>query len=157
MPPVIDPEQQALLDEQAALNLAEEQRLKAIAKKRRKREREMRAKLFDDEAALGSDNEENDDRVKHIDKDGDSEEDESGLDSDLEGFVEKGAIVGDQEEIQAGNQAALDLYHERLVADDQQAVKDAYNAVINGVNKKRRGLGGGSHSLLDESNMMGGG
>ena len=41
------------------------------------------------EADLGSDNEENDDRVKNINKD-DIEEDEDGLDDSLDGFVDHG-------------------------------------------------------------------
>lgn len=58
--------------------------------------------FFDTEAGLGSDNEANDDVVKRIDKN-DVEENEEGLDEDLEGFVEKGDLAGDAEEIAAGN------------------------------------------------------
>lgn len=51
--------------------------------------------LFDDEAELGSDDEENDDAVKRINKD-DEEENEDGLDDDLDGFV---VHANDDEEI----------------------------------------------------------
>lgn len=42
--------------------------------------------MFEDEAELGSDDEEHDDVRKNIDRDGD-DEDEDGLDDDLGGFV----------------------------------------------------------------------
>lgn len=55
--------------------------------------------FFDEEAELGSDDENKVDARKHIDKD-DQEENEDGLDSDLDGFVAKGdeVEVGDAEE-----------------------------------------------------------
>ncbi len=53
---------------------------------------------MDLEAELGSDNEENDDRVKRINRD-DLEEDENGLDDSLDGFVDNEAPAGDAEEI----------------------------------------------------------
>ena len=46
--------------------------------------------------------------MKRINKN-ESEEDEEGLDDDLDGFVEHGP-EGDDEEIAAGNEAARDLY-----------------------------------------------
>lgn len=45
------------------------------------------SRFIDEEAELGSDNEENDDRRKKINKD-DIEEDEDGYDTDLNGFVD---------------------------------------------------------------------
>jgi hypothetical protein len=51
-------------------------------------------RFLEQEAELGSDDEENDDNVRRIDKN-DEEEDEDGLDSDLDGFV----VKGDDEEI----------------------------------------------------------
>ena len=44
--------------------------------------------FFEDEAELGSDDEENDDVRKHIDRLNDDEENEEGLDDDLDGFVD---------------------------------------------------------------------
>jgi len=55
---------------------------------------------------LGSDDEQNDDIRKKINKD-DLEENEDGLDSDLDGFVVKG---GDQEEIGEAEQGALNKF-----------------------------------------------
>lgn len=49
-------------------------------------------KLFDEEAELGSDDEEKDDIRKDIDRN-DEEENDDDLDSDLEGFVVKGDDV----------------------------------------------------------------
>lgn len=67
-----------------------------------KRDTHVKSMFLDTEADLGSDNEANDDKVKRIDKN-DEEENEDGLDSDLEGFVDKGQLAGDDEEIEAGN------------------------------------------------------
>ena len=75
--------------------------------------------FLDTEADLGSDNEGNDDRVKAIDKD-DEEEDEEGLDADLEGFVDRGPLAGDAEEIAAGNEAARALYAAQLEQDERK-------------------------------------
>ena len=52
-------------------------------------------KFLDEEAELGSDDEEKDDIKKLINKD-DDEENEEGLDEDLDGFVVHG---GDDEEV----------------------------------------------------------
>lgn len=56
-------------------------------------------KFFDEEAELGSDDEENDDVCKKINKD-DLEENEEGLDADLEEFVDKGdhELIEDDEQ-----------------------------------------------------------
>ena len=67
-------------------------------------------RFLDNEAELGSDHEENDEgKAKSIDMD-DIEENEEGLDSDLEGFVDKGALDGDDVEIAAGNDAAREAF-----------------------------------------------
>ena len=63
------------------------------------------AKFMDLEADLGSDNEENDDKIKKINRE-DAEECENGLDEDLDGFVTHEAPVGDEE----AEAAARDLY-----------------------------------------------
>ena len=58
------------------------------------------ARFLDDEAELGSDDENNDDARKRINKN-DAEENEDGLDADLEGFVVKGGddeVIGDAED-----------------------------------------------------------
>lgn len=56
------------------------------------------AGFFDEEAELGSDDEANDDNRKAIDKN-DAEENEDGLDDDLDGFVDNDDIeIGDAEQ-----------------------------------------------------------
>ena len=76
---------------------------------KRKKKASAAARFMDLEADLGSDNEENDDKVKKIDRN-DIEEDEHGLDDSLDGFVDNEAPAGDDEEIAAGEQAARDLF-----------------------------------------------
>ena len=61
----------------------------------KKKKKEQRLKRFlEDEAELGSDDEEKDDDIKQINRE-DGEENEDGLDDDLDGFV----VRGDDEEI----------------------------------------------------------
>ena len=66
------------------------------------------AALFDDEAELGSEDEDHGDRVKKIDRD-DIEENEDGLDEDLEGFIDR-EIANDNDDINDPNNAALSKY-----------------------------------------------
>lgn len=61
--------------------------------------------MFEDEAELGSDDEDHADRVKKIDRD-DVEENEDGLDEDLEGFIDR-EIANDNDAINDPNNAAL--------------------------------------------------
>lgn len=70
--------------------------------------RQQLAKFLEMEAELGSDNEENDDNKKKINRDSE-EEDEDGMDSDLEGLVDD-APLGDDEEIEAANQAMYERH-----------------------------------------------
>lgn len=59
--------------------------------KRRERQRELKKRMMkrflEEEAEVGSDDEEHDDVRKAIDRDGDLEENEEGLDEDLQDFV----------------------------------------------------------------------
>ena len=84
-----------------------------LLEKKREQKRQEKAKMrrfFDDEAELGSDNEVNDEcKAKRIDMD-DEEENEEGLDAELEGFVDREPLQGDAEEIEAGNEAAHDAF-----------------------------------------------
>lgn len=64
-------------------------------------------KFLDEEAELGSDNEDNDSVRKHIDRDGDLEEDEDGLDDDLGGFV---VHQGDDAEIGEENEDVYEKF-----------------------------------------------
>ena len=69
--------------------------------------------------------------MKRINKD-DDEEDEDGLDEDLEGFVEKGPIAGDAEEIAAGDAAARALFAAQQDEDEKQRTKETLQAVLFG-------------------------
>ena len=86
---------------------------------------------MDLEAELGSDNEENDDRVKRINMD-DLEEDEHGLDDSLDGFVDNEAPAGDAEEIKAADEAARDLFLAKQAEDERIAMKQTLGAVFYG-------------------------
>lgn len=85
------------------------------------------AKFMDLEADLGSDNEENDDRVKKINRE-DAEENEQGLDEDLEGFVTHEIPEGDAE----GEAAARDLFMANQAEDERAAIKQTLGAVFYG-------------------------
>jgi len=105
---------EALLSNESSLGAGSLLRRKEIelanaAIARRKQKAQAAARFLDIEADLGSDNEENDDRVKKINKD-DVEEDEEGLDDSLDGFVDHDVLAGDDQEIVAGNEAARELY-----------------------------------------------
>ena len=80
-----------------------------MLRRQREKERETRMmrKFLEEEAELGSDNEDNDDVRKMIDKNGDEEEDEEGLDDDLNGFV---VHPGDEEEIGDANEELYEKY-----------------------------------------------
>lgn len=95
-------------------------------------------KFYDDEAELGSDNEENDDVRKNIDRDGDEEEDEDGLDDDLGGFVVHG---DDEEEIEDADEERMLKYQRDMDALDRAEIKRTMDAVIFGINNKKRKRG----------------
>jgi hypothetical protein len=82
------------------------QERKLIEKKRREKERKQREmrKYLEMEAELGSDNEENDDVARAINREGDDEENEEGQDEDLKDFV---VYAGDDQEI---DDESADLY-----------------------------------------------
>lgn len=74
------------------------------------------------EADLGSDNEENDNAVKRINKN-DAEENEEGLDKDLQGFVVQEQEHGD--ECEANNKYMLDRLN-----DDKKQTALVYKSII---------------------------
>lgn len=76
------------------------------------------AGFFDDEAELGSDDENNDDIKKQINKD-DVEENEDGLDSDLDGFVDN----RDEKEIGDPDHDAEEKFRQDLYEDDRQRTR----------------------------------
>ena len=92
------------------------------------------AGMLDDEAELGSDDEDNDHVQKQINKN-DDEENEEGLDEDLNGFV----VQGNDEEINPDNEEeAYKKYLEQIELDDQRKKMAEINAVVYGRNSKKR-------------------
>jgi hypothetical protein len=71
--------------------------------------------MFEEEAELGSDNEDKDNFKKAINKE-DAEENEEGLDSDLEGFV----VHNEDEEIGDAEDGAYEKYRLDMELDDQR-------------------------------------
>ena len=103
--------------------------------------------FFDEEAELGSDDENNDDNRKHINKK-DIEEIEDGLDNDLDGFVVR---AGDDDEVIPDAEAnALSKFQQDMMDDDKQRTRDVMQAAIFGRNKKRKR---GEVEGLDEEEM----
>ena len=99
-----------------------------------KERRKKMAALFDEEAELGSDNDENDDLKKDINKD-DADENEDGMDEDLDGFVVQGddnQVIGDAEE------DMMKKFQQDLIDDDKKKTREVMQAAIFGRNRKRR-------------------
>ena len=95
-------------------------------------------RFLDEEAELGSDNEENDGKVKSIDMNDVEEQEKEGDDeSDLSGFVDREPLQGDAAEIAAGEDAAYEAFQKQIQEDDVRAKKMLFNAVLLGNNKKR--------------------
>lgn len=94
-------------------------------------------KFFELEADMGSDDEEHDDQVKHIDRDCD-EEDEEDLDDDLDGFV---VHAGDNEEIGDDNEHMHQKYLQDIHDDDQKLMQQVISATLFGNNNKKRKRG----------------
>jgi hypothetical protein len=94
-------------------------------------------RFLEEEAELGSDNEDNDDVRKKINRDADDEEDdEEGLDDDLVDFV---VHEGDDVEIGEENEQMADDFRRRQMdLDDREMFNRTVNAVIFGHNKKRK-------------------
>lgn len=100
------------------------------------KKRKAKAKLagfFDEEAELGSDDEEKDDARKAIDRNA-ADENEEGLDSDLDGFV----VRGDDVEIGDADEAMHAKFMEDVQNDEKAAMRKAMETAIFGKNKKRR-------------------
>jgi hypothetical protein len=75
----------------------------------------------------------NDDRAKNIDRN-DAEEDENGLDKDLEGFV----VNDNREEIGGDDQDMFNKFMDDANADDRLAIGQVYKSIILGQNRKRK-------------------
>jgi hypothetical protein len=91
------------------------------------------AGFFDEEAELGSDDEDNDDNRKAINKN-DLEENEEGLDADLEGFV----VKGDEQVIGDGDEGMMDKFLHDMEEDDRKRTHAVTMAVLYGQNRKRK-------------------
>lgn len=102
-----------------------------------KQRRNRIANFIEDEAELGSDDEERADLVqKAIDKD-DVEENEDGHDADLEGFIDR-QYKADEDEINDPTDAAYQKFMLDVQNDERDRVKTVMQAVIDGHAKKRR-------------------
>ena len=75
----------------------------------------------------------NDDRAKNIDRN-DAEEQEDGLDKDLEGFV----VNDNREEIGGDDQDMFKKFMDDANADDRLAIGQVYKSIILGQNRKRK-------------------
>ena len=72
-----------------------------------------RRQFLDEEAELGSDNEDHDEgKAKSIDRNAADEREDDGHESDLAGFVDRDMPAGDDEEIAAANARAYEAYHQ---------------------------------------------
>jgi hypothetical protein len=91
------------------------------------------ANFFDEEAELGSDNENNDDARKAINKN-DKDENEDDNDSDLDGFVVK---RGEDEEIGDAPDGAMEKFNRDMQEDDKKRTYIAMQAALFGQNRKR--------------------
>ena len=113
-------------------------------KKKKKAQKSQMAGFFEDEAELGSDDEANDGIRKEINRQ-DIEENEEGLDSDLEGFIDftkdgRGdhALQRDDQEIEDLEEAARLKFIQDMQNDDKVRTKLAMEAAIFGRKKRNR-------------------
>lgn len=114
------------------------------------------AGFFEDEAELGSDDEEHDDVDKKAINRQDIEENEEGLDSDLDGFIDhtkdgrgdQGA-GGDDWEIEDLEEAARLKFMQDMHNDDKLRTKLAMEAAIYGRKKRSRAEAGLEDGLED--------
>ena len=113
-------------------------------KKKRGLQKSRLAGFFEDEAELGSDNEANDAAKKEINRQ-DLEENEEGLDSELEGFIDHtkdgrgdNALHRDDQEIEDLEEAARLKYIQDMQNDDKIRTKLAMEAAIFGRKKRNR-------------------
>jgi hypothetical protein len=89
------------------------------------------SRFLDDEAELGSDDEDNDDERKKINRN-DLEEDEDGMDDDLADFV-----AGDDEVIGDENSEMIDMHNREMARRDEIDLQRTLNNVLNGHRKRK--------------------
>ena len=105
--------------------------------RKRNRMKKRLANFIEDEAELGSDDEERADLVnKAIDRN-DEDENEEGHDQELEDFIDRN-YKADEDEINNPTDAAYQKFVEDCQNDERDRVKTVMQAVIDGHNKKRR-------------------
>jgi hypothetical protein len=105
-------------------------------------------RFLEDEAELGSDDEDNDDIRKKINRNDDEEFDDAELDDDLDGFV----VRGDDEDVANPTEDMYAKFREDEERMDREEIARTMQAVLFGNNKKRkRGeVDGLDDDLLDE-------
>eukprot|EP00347_Sterkiella_histriomuscorum_P004010 403362094 len=115
------------------------QQEKELERKRKEREQEKKKmrRYLEIEAELGSDDEENDDIRKKINRDDEDELDGEDLDEDLEGFV----VKGDNEEIEDASQDMIMKHRELMDQQDRMDIAKTMQAVLFGNNNKKRKRG----------------
>ena len=84
--------------------------------------------MFEQEAELGSDNEENDHVRKQINRDSEEEQDNDSLDQDLEELINNEKEEGDEK-------GALQKFFQDIKQDDKDMFKQAYKVTM-GLTKK---------------------
>ena len=102
-------------------------------KKELLRKKKQMRRFLEEEAELGSDDEENDDVRKDINRNDEDENDED-LDSDLEGFV----VRGDDEEIADPTEDMYVKHQKDMEALDRLQIQQTMQAVLFGQNRKRK-------------------
>lgn len=104
------------------------------------------ANFIEDEAELGSDDEERADIVNKAINRNDEDENEEGHDQELEDFIDRDHKA-DEAEINDPTDAAYQKFVEDCQNDERNRVKTVMQAVIDGHNKKRRFPGTGNEDL----------
>ena len=100
---------------------------------KKKKQKAKLAKFFDEEAELGSENEENDDRRRVINK-GDKEENEEGMDEDLADFI----VHGDEDVVGEEEEGMMSKFMADMENDDRMRTRMAMEATIFGIKNKKR-------------------
>jgi hypothetical protein len=109
------------------------------------------AGFIDEEAELGSENEDNDDRVHRINK-GEADEDEDGLDSDLDSFIH---VPDENDEIQDDPNADIHArFMDDLKADELRQQELMIRTGIFGRKRGIRDLEDEEEGDLDESDEV---
>lgn len=113
---------------------------------RRKQRKNRLANFIEDEAELGSDDEERADLVQKAINRNDVDENEEGHDQDLEDFIDR-QYKADDDEINDPTDAAYQKFMLDCQNDERDRVKTVMQAVIDGHDKKRRFPGNGTEEM----------